>query len=313
MTDQNQKYSESPRELEGALFLLAKKAWLEEQVTRWGAPKTPPTPLQGQLWAADPRRLPIQHRGESPADHTGASVKLDLRERDLSHAFSPRPFLIVSNNLVLDQGFAWVCLCSGTPERARSGATPDWIVELEDERNSYCHTHKIQTITTGFLDDVERRELLRFRRTLSTREMSRVRDALLRNLTGEFRPKHDPLPPGSVVNASSGQRLVISSCDISGVYQNGRALTATVPLERGSIPLVDGHLLHPTIVPLARPHTDERQVDNRGTGFLDLVDLRSRHRPATVSVVAEPEEETLQAARDAVAAILRPDLTQEPP
>lgn len=103
MTSKTDDSLSSSQQMARALFDWVKRSWYAEQQRRWPRTEPPPDPQPGEAWFGDPLPLPVQIRDVSPPDHSGTSVKFDPNERDIAKAFSPRPFLIVSNEDVLDQ------------------------------------------------------------------------------------------------------------------------------------------------------------------------------------------------------------------
>ncbi len=259
--------------MERALFQILKRTWLREQIEEWGIPDPPPEPAAGEAWYTDPPEVPRHLVGVSSPSDIGTSVKIDPSAAELSQAFSPRPYLIVSNAALLDQGIAWVCpLVSDL--RIRSGAAkPDWAVELPElskrNKKSHCLCAKIHTIETMACEDPADRALLKPMRAITSDSEHEIRDAILRYIEGAAAPKRDALPPGSMVSKDGVDFVVIASCDLSTQFRKGGVISTLVPFETTEPSLMSSGEPHPSIVPVVNTS------DKGKSGFLDLAAVRT--------------------------------------
>lgn len=275
--EDERKPSSPDQHLVWALFHIAKREWYADQQKRWPRKEPPDPPVPGQGWYADPSTLPIQIIGLSPPDHAGTSVKIDRNSTDVAKAFSPRPFLVVSNEYLLAQKRAWVCPLSSSATETARRSPPDWMIDLP-EFNSCGLVTKLHSIDTEFFPDVARRDLLRAMKApnvLGEARAVQVRATIERYLNGEFAPERDALPPGSIVGYPDGsERMVLANCDLGDVYKGGDTLTTTCRLVRKPPPTVTGHEHLPSIVPLPGPLSPatETKPASRGPspGYLDL-------------------------------------------
>lgn len=289
-----------------ALFLIAKRAWYAEQLTprrlqKRPIPDPPPAPIPGEGWIADPAELQVQLEGVTPPDHAGTSVKIDPGAVSITRSFRPRPFLVVSNELLLDQGLAWVCVCSTTVKPYRGGRVPEWVVPIP-ELETNCLCLKLHTVRTSLPSDPGLRELLRPmeprpKGVISTRSAARIRETILRLIDGDFAPSGaDDVPPGTVVRGHENEHLVIASCDISMLYRGATALATTVLLEREPIPVGPDGRAEPGVVPVVfspDPQNDSTDPtsgrrsgsnpDAQSQGFADLASLRSKYQPVIIN------------------------------
>jgi len=264
-----------------ALFHIAKRAWYEDQQRRWPRSEPPSDPLPGEAWFADPLALQIQLKGVSSPHHEGTSVKIDPDETDLSKAFRPRPFLIVSNEYVLDQKRAWVCPLSTAAETSASGPLPAWVVPLP-EHKTFCLASKLHTIETEFFTDFADRELLRLKGSIQDASAVKIREAILQHLEGAFAPSRDPLPPGTIIRHHDGtERIVVANCYLGNLYRGAGTLTTTCRIDRGvEAPDVPAHETLPGIVLLPAPPSpaDAKSTPPAPAGFVDLIDLASENQ-----------------------------------
>lgn len=256
-----------------ALFFVAKRAWYEDQQRRWPRTDPPDPPVPGEAWYADPSTLQIQISRLSPPRDEGTSVKIDPDERDISKAFRPRPFLIVSNENILNQGRAWVCPLSSSAELSSAGPMPDWVVPIP-ELNTFCLTSKLHTIDTEFFDDLARRDLLRPMSVVSVASMQRVRAMILQYLDGAFAPTEDPLPPGSIIRYANGiERMVVANCNLGTMYRGGTPLSTTCLVEHAAdVSAEDRDRPVPDLIPFPAPAS---WAARGPIGYVDLVDMHS--------------------------------------
>ena len=134
----------------------------------------------------------------------------------------------------------------------------------------------------------------------------RVGEAMLRLGCGDFAPKSDPAPTGSVVQGAKGERLVISRCDLSSVYEGAQALATMVTLEPGALS-THARTARPTIVPVMSVSDRPEHEEGRQRGFLDLVRVVSEHWFKPPPCSAPVEASTMAEVRGAVADILQDD------
>lgn len=302
MTKQPKTYSESPNQMERALFQIAKRAWLREQIEEWDAPDPPPEPASGEAWYADPPEVPRHLVGVSAPSDIGTSVKIDPSAAELSKAFSPRPYLIVSNTLLLDLGIAWVCpLVSDL--RVRPGAAkPDWAVELPElskrNKRSHCLCAKIHSIVTAPCEDPAERALLKPLRPITTGSELNVRRAILRYIEGNAAPERDALPPGSIVSKDGVDLVVIASCDLSVCFRNGGVISTLVPLESTEPLLMRSGHPYPSFVPVIGATGHARSE------FLDLAAVRTIEQRSLMRLRNGRRPELVDAARSAFKRLL---------
>jgi hypothetical protein len=173
------------------------------------------------------------------------------------------------------------------------GSLPEWIVRIP-ELDTYCLTAKLHTIDTEFFPDVAERELLHAMKIISDESMRRVRAALLRHLAGDFAPKQDPLPPGSIVRHRNGtERMVVANCYLGDLYRGAGTLSTTCLLERAAdVPAEDRTRPVQDLVPYP-------EGAPKPTGFVDLVDLRSENQPRLVKKCVGEDATALNTMRAA--------------
>ncbi len=261
-----------------ALFDVLKRSWFEDQLKRYGRREPTTGPVPGEAWYADPSTLRIQIQGSSRPRDEGTSVKVDPSETDLSKAFRPRPFLIVSNENVLNQGWAWVCPLSSNVDAIRSEALPGWAVPLP-ELKTFGLVSKLHSIDIELYRDTAARDLLFPMNRLSETSIKNVRAAIERHLDGVFAPINDPLPPGTIVRYANGvERMVIANCDLGSLYRNAGTLSTTCFIERAeNVSEHDRLRSIPDFVPFPPPRPVEEGASEvtEPVGFVDLVDMQS--------------------------------------
>ncbi len=284
MKKEDERKASSPdQHMVWALFHIVKRAWHADQRERFAHPEPPGPPVPGQGWFADPATLPIQLSGISPPDDAGTSVKIDQHQTQLSEAFRPRPFLIVSNEYLLDQKRAWVCPLSSSVRPRRGEPLPEWVIPLPELR-TYCLASKLHTIDTEFFDDVAKRDLLHPMsppNVLGEESARKVRGAIRKYLAGAFAPTHDLLPPGSIIRYPDGsERLVLASCDLGKLYRGGHTLTTSCRISRSNALDSLEHPSLPGVVPLPAPPSSARggASTTRSAGFLDLGHVASENQ-----------------------------------
>lgn len=267
-----------------ALFHVAKRAWFKESLERDARrgrprPEPPNAPVPGQGWYADPSTLRVQLKGVSPPFDEGSSVKIKPDETDLLKAFCPRPFLIVSNEYLLDQSRAWVCPLTTSVHPPY----PDWVVPLP-AFGSYALASKLHTVDTEFFEDFADRDLLcsmegdRIQDSvLDARSMNLVRRVIERHLAGDFAPARDPLPPGSVLRYPDGSlRVVLTNCDLSAAYRKGGILTTTCRVFTPSEADFDDAIPETGVIPLlGPPEGDDPEAEGAVIAVLDVSDVAS--------------------------------------
>ncbi len=297
-----------------ALFHIVKRVWYEEQVREdkkkgLSRPEPPDEPVPGQGWYADPVTLPIQLEPMSVPDDAGTSVKIDRNETKLSYSFRPRPFLIVSNEYLLDQKRAWVCPLSRSVRPRRSRSLPEWVIEIP-ELDTSCLAPKLHSVSTEFFDDIAKRELLRSMWSeknpcdmLSDISMKLVRKAIECHLDGVYAPRNDRLPPGSIVRYADGsERLVLANTYLGDLYHSGNTLTTTCRLSRSLHPEMAELKALPGIVPLSDSTSSTGKAAKTSalpTGFLDLGHMGSEVQSRLVNQRVGQDLSILSVARTA--------------
>lgn len=307
--------------MDRALFYIAKRAWYKEQRAKdleynRSRPEPPSDPVPGQGWFADPHTLKIQLDPFKTPIHEGSSVKIDRQSVDISRAFRPRPFLIISNEVLLAQKRAWICPLS----TSAYPPVPEWVVPLPELRTSAL-TSKIHTIDTEFFPDVAERDLLRTMENrdikssiLSEESQRKVRVAIEKYLSGAFAPKDDRLPPGSIVRSSNGiERVVLASCYLGNYYRGAGTLSTICRLIRTPLPKT-AHAATPGLVPLPGSPAISKSGEVKPSapqGYLDLGRVASEMQDSLVSTSTGRQISILPEAYKALGGLLLGGLAEE--